>query len=215
MRKEQERPTVKPQTPDFHMSCEALLNILSERGSGPKKRGNLKKKPEHPPTAEPTTKVRVARAIWPSTEQTIRPEATACSCSKAIVEATVGDDVLLRCICLKNEDPYLAWQIGADIVVDHYIPGYEEGQNPQFKGRTRLFLHEDAGNCSLWLSKVTLDDAKTYTCHYKDPVYTSSNITLRLRGNIWWSSSGRPSGSFESGMGVKVSCLQSVLSAIS
>ncbi|KAI1899696.1 hypothetical protein AGOR_G00064430 [Albula goreensis] len=89
---------------------------------------------------------------------------------------------ILASVLFLNEEPYLAWQIGTDMVVDHYIPGYTEDQHPQFKGRTRLFLREDAGNCSLWLSKVTLDDAKTYTCHYKDPVYTSSNITLRLRG---------------------------------
>ncbi|KAJ8410477.1 hypothetical protein AAFF_G00193810 [Aldrovandia affinis] len=100
------------------------------------------------------------------------------ACSKVTIHAIVGKDVLLPCTCLENKDPFLVWQIGQTIVAQ-YIHRYNQSNiAPRFQGRTCLFLHEEAGNCSMLLSRVTAADNETFTCHYKNPMYSSSNITL-------------------------------------
>ncbi|KAG7467003.1 hypothetical protein MATL_G00148680 [Megalops atlanticus] len=97
------------------------------------------------------------------------------------VEATSGLDVLLPCVCPKNEDHYLVWQIQGK-VVDYYIREHKNKSNisDQFEGRTRLFFSDHNRDCSLLLLGVTTADMGTYTCYYKNPEYDESKVNLTI-----------------------------------
>ncbi|XP_066561856.1 CD276 antigen homolog isoform X2 [Amia ocellicauda] len=95
----------------------------------------------------------------------------------------IGEDVILPCACkLNKHNIYLVWQIGESSVVDAFINGrpYTENQKLEFQNRTRLFVAEQMGNCSLQLSSVSAADEHTYTCYYEGTVIEQVVVSLEV-----------------------------------
>ncbi|KAI1885177.1 hypothetical protein AGOR_G00217500 [Albula goreensis] len=106
------------------------------------------------------------------------------------IQATIGEDVLLPCVCppAPTSSPakyYLVWQIGDVIVVDHAISDTEDKTNVdlQYQGRTHLFYPKDKDNCSLLLHRVCVEDERTYSCIFSEPELTNVTVKLEVVAN--------------------------------
>ncbi|XP_036445582.1 uncharacterized protein si:dkey-192g7.3 [Colossoma macropomum] len=97
--------------------------------------------------------------------------------------ALAGENVLLPCPCSKATDQ-VTWQIDESIVVNHYSALVKDNRPPadSFKDRSRLFMPNQKGNCSLLLFRVSSEDQKIFTCYtfVADEDMNKLNINLTV-----------------------------------
>ncbi|KAL6455276.1 hypothetical protein MHYP_G00362710, partial [Metynnis hypsauchen] len=114
----------------------------------------------------------------------------------AAVVATSGSDVVLPCSVRRLEDQFslsavdmnIEWtrsDLGGALV--HFYENHKDvndGQSPDYRGRTALFTEElQNGNVSLRLSKVDLPDKGNYRCRV-DSKFWQDEVLLYLRVEV-------------------------------
>ncbi|KAL7881593.1 hypothetical protein AOLI_G00084410 [Acnodon oligacanthus] len=108
--------------------------------------------------------------------------AVGCTAAELEMTAFVGQNVLLPCPC-SERTVQVTWQIKST-VVNHYNAGDNTPQEDSFKEKSRLFLPNQKGNCSLLLLQVSSEDQKIFTCYtFNEDVMNTQNINLTVRGS--------------------------------